>query len=244
MDKDDLKKLVERTKAQYGLSSARIPINEIDEDLVILKETSMIATDPIWVTQLDPYEGPLYEDYIKKHPGYKGIYLRASVIKRLVKVSKSLPKNWTLVVRAGHRPVEVQKALFQKVFEKLSVDNPGLNHEQLTNLTRGYVSDVTQKSPPHCTGSAVDVDVMDNRTGKLVDFGSQVNEDSDISHIHSNRISRDQYSNRVTLLESMLKAGFAPLAEEWWHFSYGDQTWAAFYNRPHAIYSIKEPNLV
>jgi D-alanyl-D-alanine dipeptidase len=34
----------------------------------------------------------------------------------------------------------------------------------------------------------------------------------------------------------MLGVGFAPFDGEWWHFSYGDKEWAAYYNKPNAVY--------
>jgi hypothetical protein len=30
----------------------------------------------------------------------------------------------------------------------------------------------------------------------------------------------------------MVACGFAPSYRKWWHFSYGDREWAAFYNTP------------
>lgn len=34
-----------------------------------------------------------------------------------------------------------------------------------------------------------------------------------------------------------LHAGLASCMTEWWHFSYGDQLWAWFYNEEHSLYS-------
>ena len=46
----------------------------------------------------------------------------------------------------------------------------------------------------------------------------------------------EQRSNRGLLQDAMVAAGFAPFYGEWWHFSYGDREWAAFYYRPAALY--------
>jgi D-alanyl-D-alanine dipeptidase len=35
----------------------------------------------------------------------------------------------------------------------------------------------------------------------------------------------------------MVEEGFAGHPDEWWHFSWGDQMWAALTGAPHAFYS-------
>ncbi|MDR3125675.1 MAG: hypothetical protein LBU20_01195 [Candidatus Nomurabacteria bacterium] len=34
---------------------------------------------------------------------------------------------------------------------------------------------------------------------------------------------------RFSILKPMMSQGFAPYDGEWWHFSYGDREWAAWY---------------
>ena len=41
----------------------------------------------------------------------------------------------------------------------------------------------------------------------------------EISHPDCRRVTPEQYQNRMLLRESMLRFGFKPLAEEWWHFT-------------------------
>jgi D-alanyl-D-alanine dipeptidase len=129
------------------------------------------------------------------------------------------------------------------VKDELKNKHPNISEDELLSLTREYVSDINFKVPPHCSGAAVDIDVIDIQTGNYIDFGSKINEDSPISAIHSDLINKKQSENRLTLLSAMLKAGFAPLYSEWWHFSYGDQNWAAFYEEDLALYGIKEPEI-
>ena len=35
----------------------------------------------------------------------------------------------------------------------------------------------------------------------------------------------------------MVAEGFAPFDGEWWHFSYGDREWAAFYGLSQTLYA-------
>ncbi len=67
-------------------------------------------------------------------------------------------------------------------------------------------------------------------------MGAPINT-ADISASWSTIFSKEIQSNRELLLSGMLFAGFAPLATEWWHFSYGDRLWGMYYDRP-AIFNV------
>jgi len=74
--------------------------------------------------------------------------------------------------------------------------------------------------------------------GKPVDMGCDYPDfESPNLHTFAGGLSETQKSNRMLLREAMMNAGFAPFNGEWWHFSYGDREWAAFYGKPNAIYS-------
>jgi len=49
-------------------------------------------------------------------------------------------------------------------------------------------------------------------------MGSIVDHFGPISHPDSKEITEAQQKNRTILREAMIKAGFAPLDTEWWHF--------------------------
>lgn len=230
-------RLLQRSKDDLGLAPESVPIAENNEPLVALVSSERLQVNPIWQAHPRSLEGRLYKRYIRENPEYNSIFVRSSVAKMLQKAASSLPGNWRLVVAAGHRPLGVQQALYDYVYSKLRSKYPKLSDEEVATTTRLYVADPSRKSPPHCCGSAVDVDVFDTQTNQLVDFGSPINTDSKKSHIYNAK--GQALKNRLTLLRAMLSAGFSSLHSEWWHFSYGDQNWAAFYNRPRAVYGIK-----
>jgi D-alanyl-D-alanine dipeptidase len=118
--------------------------------------------------------------------------------------------------------------------------HPKASEGEVLTHARMYVSDPAIKVPPHCCGAAVDIDLLDISTNQLVDFGSPVNEDAEISHLHYGGITKNQKENRQYLLSTMLKAGFSSYYAEWWHYSYGDQIWAWFYGRDMCLYDIVE----
>ena len=84
-----------------------------------------------------------------------------------------------------------------------------------SNDTKGYIA---EKSG-HSRGSAVDITLIDIKTGEEVDMGSPWDFFDPISSIHSSQITDQQLANRKLLANVMSKHGFKPLDEEWWHFS-------------------------
>lgn len=239
----NINKKLQASRSRLKIVPGTIPVVENNDKLVALEESKYIKIIPIWEEVLDPFEGKAYQAYIKKHPKYTHIYMRSKVKDMLLEAAKNLPENWQLVVRAAHRPLEVQQHLFNALCADIEEQNPKLSKEEILNQARDFVSDPSQKVPPHSSGAAVDVDVIDNKTGKLVDFGCEVNTSDETAFIHTKSISKRAQKNRQILLVTMLCSGFASLYTEWWHYSYGDQNWASFYGEKKAIYGFAEPEV-
>lgn len=214
-----------------------------NEPLAPVITKANILVEPIWEKPIDDYEGPLYQEYIAKHPAYNKVLVRSSVADRLIKAAQELPSKYKLVVRAGHRPAEVQYKLLEMVRQSYAKDNPDASMDETLAFARTYVADPSVKLPSHCCGAAIDVDLFDNEIGQSVDFGCPMNTDGEIAHVYNDQINDSQKNNREILRKTMLNAGFAPNPNEWWHFSYGDQNWANFYNKISAIYGLIEPEL-
>jgi zinc D-Ala-D-Ala dipeptidase len=232
--------LLEHTKEDLGKLAEAVVTVENGEPLVAIAKTDRIGLTPIWEGDIVDAEFLAYKDYIKKYPSYTQIQVRKTVADMLNAAAGNLPKNWKLLVVAGHRPLEVQQTLYNDIRTQLRARNPELTDEEVDTMTRLYVADPSRKPPGHCCGAAVDVNVLDASMGLLVDFGSAINLDTDKSALHNNAIPKQAMQNRLILLEAMLDAGFSSLHSEWWHYSYGDQNWAAFYGKPQAMYGIKD----
>ena len=71
----------------------------------------------------------------------------------------------------------------------------------------------------HSRGSTVDLTLFDMRLEKEVDMGGTFDYFGQLSHPDYLEISEAQYANRMILREAMLRHGFKPLEEEWWHFT-------------------------
>ena len=90
---------------------------------------------------------------------------------------------------------------------------PDLQKQEL--FAGGYIA----KQSSHSRGSAVDLTLMDMKTGKELDMGSPFDLFSEVSHPDYRGITQEQYENRMLLQKLMVRNGFQPLECEWWHFA-------------------------
>lgn len=89
---------------------------------------------------------------------------------------------------------------------------PDLEKQEL--FVKGYIA----RRSSHSRGSAVDLTLLDMKSGKEVDMGGPFDFFSEISHPDYRGITDEQYENRMTLRRAMLRNGFEPIDCEWWHF--------------------------
>lgn len=199
----------------------------------------VLTEKPFWLDkteQIHEIEGKFYGDYIQAHPDFK-LLVREGVLERLKVAQAKLPKDWQLIVRAGYRPYEVQAAMFDDYVDRLGEEYPEWSDGQCVDYAEQYISNPYRLNPcPHVTGGAVDVEVYDKKLGSVVDMGGKICELSVRSHCLNSSLNVAQRKNQETLIAAMCEAGFAPFSTEWWHFSYGDQRWASFYDKPFAKY--------
>ena len=97
--------------------------------------------------------------------------------------------------------------------------------EKQVLFQQGYIASRSS----HSRGSAVDLTLLDMRTGKEVDMGSPFDLFSEISHPDSRLVTDEQYENRMFLQHAMTRNGFQPIDCEWWHFSLKDEPYPDTY---------------
>lgn len=209
-----------------------IPIQECGEPLIPLSAAQFQCKQP------HPY-AKLGAPYGEKSP----FWVRQGVGDRLVLAQNYLQvqhPGWQLLIFDAFRPLAVQQFMVDYTFAQL-VQQQGLNPETLTSthrqalLTQVYefwaLPDADPfRPPPHSTGGAVDVTVVDE-TGQEIDMGGAIDELSPRSYpnyyaTHQHDRERSFHQHRTYLHQAMSRAGFQQHPNEWWHFSYGDQLWA------------------
>ena len=81
----------------------------------------------------------------------------------------------------------------------------------------------------HSRGSTIDLTIMDAKTGKELDMGSGYDFFGDISHHNTDKITKEQKANRSLLKRIMIKNGFRPYQEEWWHYTLRNEPYPETY---------------
>ena len=164
--------------------------------------------------------------------------LRSGVLDRLLRaqgeLSQRRPQTRIRLVY-GYRHPEVQRRYFEQMSLRISEENVELSEEEIRIQAHQFVA--IPEVAGHPTGGAVDVTLSEN--GCDLDMGSQILsfDEPELVPALSAKVGHEAKQNRLLLREVMIGAGFAPFNGEWWHFSYGDREWAAFYENPQAIYA-------
>jgi len=94
---------------------------------------------------------------------------------------------------------------------------PNIAKQDLFSL--GYIA----AQSGHSRGSTVDLTLVELITGDELDMGAPWDLFDPISWPTSLEVSLPQKTNREILREIMLRYGFNPLREEWWHFTLDDE---------------------
>lgn len=214
-----------------------IPIQECGEPLIAIPLEHFSVEFP------HPYE-KLGAEYGGKSP----YYLRQGVVEALATAQDLLEKihaGWKIKIYDAYRPVGVQQFMVDYTFDLLLKEK----NLTLSNITPQEKQKIWERvyqfwaapnidrkmPPPHSTGAAVDVTLVDNQ-GQAVAMGGEIDEIHERSqpdyYLRSKRLDEQQYHRHRQLLDQvMTHAGFLRHPNEWWHFSLGDQMWAWLHNQ-------------
>lgn len=184
-----------------------------------------------------------YEKLGATYQGKSPYCLRQGVLDALLKAQTYLYQEypgWNIHIFDAYRPVEVQQFMVNYTFNLL-IKEHNLIPENLTPQQQQTIwekvyqlwaipsnSDATP--PPHSTGAAIDITLVDNQ-GNYLNMGGEIDELSGRSHpnyyiSNNSQTGRTYHQRREILKKIMTQAGFCRHPREWWHFSLGDQIWA------------------
>jgi D-alanyl-D-alanine dipeptidase len=182
------------------------------------------------------------------------LYARESVCRNLALVNDRLRQaGLRLHVFDAWRPRAVQ-AYFHDVWlpQELRRRRPHLEGEALSAEVERYWAAPTEdpgRPAPHATGAAIDLTIV-WEDGEPLFMGGLFDDATALSNTdHFERPQGEDFSfsaeeaaaNRRLLYWVMTEAGFANHPDEWWHYSWGDQMWAALTGAPAAIYGQTAP---
>ncbi|MBR8832078.1 MAG: D-alanyl-D-alanine dipeptidase [Chroococcopsis gigantea SAG 12.99] len=212
----------------------KLPIQDCGETLMPIDGEKIALVTPHFYQKLGADYG-----------GLSPYYLRFGVLNRLLQAQSYLENErpgWRILIFDAYRPVSVQVFMVEYTFNELKKTHNRTAEELWEKVYTIWAvpTDNPLTPPPHSTGAAVDVTLVDE-LGKPLDMGGEIDELSDRSLPDyyldsSDPIEQNYHRARQLLCRIMTGAGFCRHGGEWWHFSYGDQMWAYLAHKPHAIY--------
>lgn len=134
-------------------------------------------------------------------------FLQREVAEELIKINKELKaKGYSLIIFDGYRPWSVTKIFWDETpIEK-----------------RTFVAD-PKKGSIHNRGCAVDLSLLDLKTGSEVKMPCPYDEFSERAYPSYKNAKEEEIKSRNFLIYEMEKSGkFKVNAYEWWHFDYKD----------------------
>ncbi|MBU6388957.1 D-alanyl-D-alanine carboxypeptidase family protein [Patescibacteria group bacterium] len=163
--------------------------------------------------------------------------IRQSVAEMLLAAAETLPVGWRLSVAEGYRPMNIQRAMYQSALHEVKTEHPDWNDRQvMTEAGRRSAPPDAPTPPPHTTGGAVDLEIID-QSGQTLDFSSPFSRtDWRQAAPGSPGLTEEAIANRKLLRNLLEPTGLTNYVDEWWHWSYGDNGWALRVGADHALY--------
>ena len=136
----------------------------------------------------------------KLYPPIKTTFLRKPAAVNLKKVVEELKKqNLSVKIFDAYRPYSITEKMWEKVKDDRYAADPA-------------------KGSGHNRGAAVDLTLIDLKTGKELPMGTGFDNFSDTAHPDFTGLQAEVIKNRNFLKRVMEENGFKQLSTEWWHF--------------------------
>jgi D-alanyl-D-alanine dipeptidase len=179
------------------------------------------------------------------------LWLRATIADKLLRVNaRAGQAGLELFLLDAWRPRAVQ-AYFHDIWmpKELQRRDPGLTGAALMEEVQRYwsaPSDDAGSPAPHATAAAVDL-TLRWKDGEMLWMGSLFDDVTALANrdrfenLDPENFSfsdQEARANRRLLHWLMVEEGFAGHPDEWWHFSWGDQLWAALTGAAAAHYGL------
>lgn len=158
-------------------------------------------------------------------------FLRPEVARDLKLVQQDLKKmGLGLLLWDAFRPIDAQKKFWELVPDERYIMNP-----YVINPVTGQQE---LKGGRHTRGTAVDVTLIDLKTGKQLEMPTGFDDFSERAWSNDQQATALAKKNRTTLAQAMEKRNFVQAKTEWWHFDH-----VGWENKP-VLYEVTWDDLV
>lgn len=173
--------------------------------------------------------------------GYRYL-VREELVEKISRISAKLEQDdKRLVIRSAWRSFAHQKLLWDTTVLLMQRRHPEASVAKIHDIVSNYV--VSEKTSTHSTGGALDALILNRKTNRILDFGT--NEGYDI------RLGRECYpyhpdvselaqKNRALLIGLFEAEDFVCDLKEYWHFDYGNIGWAIEKGKNQTLFGIIE----
>jgi D-alanyl-D-alanine dipeptidase len=167
-------------------------------------------------------------------------YVRRRVAQMLNVVPPRLPDGLRLRVTTALRTIDDQRRHWDGFYARMKTEHPDWPSSALHRATNRFFAPYDHSAPPgHCTGGAVDVQLIDAGGAPLDMTSPMVGWAAAPTWIET--ISPTAKANRMLMVQAMLGAGFSNCRDEYWHYSYGDSAWAVRVGSRECSYGLVKP---
>jgi D-alanyl-D-alanine dipeptidase len=198
--------------------------NIMPEGFVYLDEVIPDAIYDIRYYTNDNFVGRRVDGYIAPR-----VILTHEAAEALARVAEECRQNGLLLkIFDGYRP---QQAVNNFVRWAADIDDQIMKSKYYPDVDKRdlfHLNFIAEKSG-HSRGSTVDLTLVDALTGEELDMASGFDFFGEISHHDSPLITPQQLQNRNLLRDIMVRHGFAPYPEEWWHYTLVDEPYPDTY---------------
>ncbi len=187
----------------------------LPEGFVYLNTVDATIAIDLRYASTDNFTGDIVEGYERANTPV----LRDDAAQALAEVQTALVADGLgLLVYDGFRPTRSVGAFmaWSQSDDDRTRDEYYPTFEKPELFELGYIAEQSG----HSLGGTVDLTLIDLDTGEPLDMGGDFDLFDERSHYAYEGVTDAQLANRTLLREAMLVAGFAPYAQEWWHFSY------------------------
>jgi predicted amino acid racemase/D-alanyl-D-alanine dipeptidase len=226
-DRVNAQEYCEKVEQKYRQHMQHLPSTTIKDDhskLVSLNESGFNI---------------IYEPSINKDYRYR---VREAVFDKIGRICERLDNDdKTLIIRSTWRSFAHQRLLWEERVDALQKEYPSRQLEEIEELVSYFIARPSKSM--HATGGAVDALIYDLKNDCIMRFGTndglKINLNDKCYPYHP-YITPEAKKNRKLLIGLFEDEDFVVDIKEYWHFDYGNASWALEKGKDHAIYGIIE----
>ena len=148
----------------------------------------------------------------------------------LIQVQNDLDQmNFSLKIFDAYRPQMSVNYFINWSNDSLDTINKSIYYPKIKKSELFPLGYIAERSG-HSRGSTVDLTIVDNTTFKELDMGTPYDFFGPESATNFIEITDKQRSNRLLLLETMIRNGFENYSKEWWHYTLKKEPFDDYFN--------------